>query len=118
MTGTAKEQLEYCILDQLSGWYADENCAEYRAITKHRKPGYVSFIMGYPSSNWGTAFALVTLHDDLVKAVQKSIMGQQEKNLETMLRKVQKFAVFRAVQRDEGGTFLWEINAETLSEDW
>lgn len=118
MGDKAREKLIRCVLDQLRGTLADKNCTEYLAIDKHRNHSKFSFIFSYTSSQWGKAFALVTLDDQLIKNVQKSQMEQNETKLNLLLEKVRKYVVFRAVQRDEGETFLWEIDPEVVEETY
>lgn len=116
MNGTAREQIIECILDQLRGCYANENCAEYRALIKYRKEDRFSSVISWVNGEGDTAFALVTVKNDVMKATQKLIMEQNVDQLEVLFLMVKKFAVFRAVQQDEGDTFLWEMSREALAD--
>lgn len=117
MTPTARELLTDCILNQLRGWNPDENCDEYRSLVRHKEDwNNFSVVVSWMNDMGDLAFALVIIKDEVIKEVQKAIMATNERRLAELLKKVQKFAVFRAARQDKGGSCLWEISAQRLEE--
>jgi len=116
MTDLAEEKIADAVLGHLRAWYADPSCIEYQQISRHPSNDEFSFVISWSNGNGDIAFARITVSDDALFQVQDAIDTNDGNLLDFLSARVKSFAVFYAVQQDNGGSFLWHLTAEALSE--
>jgi hypothetical protein len=115
MRDAAKELISRRVIEQLRGWFADENCREYGQIIRHPSTEEYSFVISWYGGEGDIAFARITVDDKVLAAVHKAIETRNRTQLNSLITRIKSFAVFRAVSQDNGDTFLWRMTEDATS---